>query len=69
MDPNDDERVDEFAKAMKLINAATYSLSDLQRAQGTDLVTLVLLELIQSPDSEKLQGQPYEAKELRELEA
>ncbi len=43
-------------------------LSDLQRAQHTDLVTLALLKLVQSPDSEKLQGRPWESKEMRELE-
>ena len=49
---NADEQINEFAKAMRLISAATYSLSDLQRALRTDLITLVLLKLVQSPDSE-----------------
>ncbi len=65
---NADERANEFAKAMRLISAATYSLSDLQRAQRTDLVPLALLKLVQSPDSEKLQGRSWESKEMRELE-
>ncbi len=34
--PNADEQTSVFVKAMKFINAATYSLSDLQRAQRTD---------------------------------
>ncbi len=46
--PNADEEISKFAKATKLINAATYSLSDLQRAQSTDLGTLALLKLVQS---------------------
>ena len=53
---------------MKMKNAATFSLSDLQRAQRTDLVTLALLKLVQSPGLETLQGRPWEAKEIRELE-
>ena len=53
--PNADEQVTDFAKAMKLIGAAAYSLSDLQRAQRTDLVSLAILKLVQSPDLEKLQ--------------
>ncbi len=32
---NDDKQVNEFARAMRLIGAATYSLNDLQRAQRT----------------------------------
>ena len=53
---------------MRLISAATYSLNDLQRAQRTDLVTLALLKLVQIPDLEKIQGRPWESKEMKELE-
>ncbi len=66
--PNADDQVNEFAKAMRLINDATYSLSDLQRAHRTDLVTPALLKLVQRPDLAKLQGRSWEAKEMRELE-
>ncbi len=53
---------------MKLISAATYSLSDLQRAQRTYLVTLAFLKLVQSPDLGMLRGRPWEAKEMREAQ-
>ena len=51
---NDDKQVNEFARAMRLISATTYSLNDLQRAQRTDLATPALLKLVQSPDLERL---------------
>ncbi len=53
---NADEQFKEIAKAMKLISAVTYSLSDLQIAQRTNLVTLALLKLCAKPRIREVAG-------------
>ncbi len=49
--PNADEEISEFMKAMKLLSAASYSLSDLQRAQRSSYLSTP--EAVLRPDSEK----------------
>ncbi len=58
----------DYLKAIKLVDAAAYSVNDLKRAPQTDLLTLALRILVESPDLDRLAGRPWESKELRELE-
>ncbi len=46
-------------KAVKLINAATYTLNDLNRAQRTDLVTLALRRLVEARGEKKLEDNSW----------
>ncbi len=58
----------DYLKAVKLVNAAAYAVNNLKRGQQTDLVTLAKRRLVESPDLDKLAGNPWESKDLRELE-
>ncbi len=55
-------------KAVKLINAGTYTLDDLSRAQRTALVTLALRSLVEARGEKKLEGNPWETTDSREAE-
>ena len=47
-----------ITKAVKLVNAATFTISDLNRAQRKDLVTLALRKVVEANGSKKLEGKP-----------
>ncbi len=54
------EGASEMVKAVKLVNAATYSISDLKRAQQTDIVTLALKRCLEHGT---LEGTPWKCKD------
>ena len=55
------EGAEAMIRALRLVNAATYSVADLKRAQQTDLVTLALKRCFEHGS---LEGTPWKCKEL-----
>ncbi len=59
LNAGDQERAVEMIKAVKLVNAATYFISALSRAQRTDLVTVALRK---RKEEGPLKGTPHKTK-------
>ncbi len=56
---------EEMVRAVRLVNAATYSIADLKRAQQTDMVTLALKRCFEHGN---LEGAPWKCKDQGEKE-